>query len=92
MLVNRSLMLMDLIGAEILLAFWVNGQVLHHQRVYLKGPDWLMDFNELLTRKLRLLLSVLNKECGGSEKIWLHSLRVVFFRSMTFFIVRSYWW
>ena len=30
--------------------------------VHLKGPDWLMDFNEPLTRKLRWLLSVLKKK------------------------------
>ena len=68
MLVNRSFMLTDLIGAEILLAFWVKGQVLHHQRVHLKDPDWLMDFSELLTRKLRWLLSVFKKKVVEVKK------------------------
>lgn len=61
-------MLMDFLRTEILLAFWVK-QVLHRERVHLKGPDWLLDFRELLTGKLRWLLSVLKKKkSGGSEK------------------------
>lgn len=79
-------MLMDFLLTEILLAFWVK-QVLHRERVHLKGPDWLLDFRELLTGKLRWLLSVLKKKrVVEVKKIWLHSLRVVLFRSMTFFL------
>ena len=36
---NRSLMLMDRLGPEILLAFWMKGRVLHRKRVHLKVPD-----------------------------------------------------
>ena len=40
MRVNRSLMLIDCKGLEILVAFWMKGQVLHREPVHLKVSGW----------------------------------------------------
>ena len=45
--VNRSLMLMDRLGREILLAFGT--KVLHRERLHLKVPGCLSDVSALLT-------------------------------------------
>ena len=59
--VNRSLMFMDRLGPEILLAFAIKGQVSRRERVYSKVPNWLWDFCALLIRKLPMFMSLLKK-------------------------------
>ena len=49
-------MLMDCLRPEILLAFWMKGQVLQRERVYLKVTGRLSDFSALLTTKFPMLL------------------------------------
>ena len=92
--VNRSLMLMDRLDPEILLAFGIKGQVLHRQSVHVKVPSRLWDFSALLIRKLSMLMLLLKDTSGGSEKIWsvLGSFcRIWSFRGRcVFLIVRLY--
>jgi len=47
----------------------MKGQVLHRARAHLKVPGWSLVSNELLTKKLPMLLSRLNEMSGGCEKI-----------------------
>jgi len=47
----------------------MKGQVLHRARAHLKVPGWSLVWNELLTKKLPMLLSRLNEMSGGCEKI-----------------------
>ena len=62
-------MLMDCLGPEILVAFWMKGQVLHRGRVHLKVPSWLSDFGAHLMRKLPAFLSPLKDTSGESPNI-----------------------
>lgn len=76
---------------EILVSFWMKGQVLHHKHMHLKAPGWLSDFSVLLTRKLSVFLSCLKDVSGGSEKVWLVSGlfgRTLKLLVMLFFTVR----
>ena len=75
---NRSLMLMDRLGAKILLAFWMKGQVLHRERVHLKVPDIGRSyFSVLRTRKLPMSLSRLKDKTGENEIKYLTCFRIV---------------
>ena len=47
------------------------GQVFHRVRLHLKVPGWLLNFNVLLTKKLRKFLSRLNEMSGGRENMCL---------------------
>ena len=67
--VKRSVILMDLLGPDIFSTLWMKGQVLHRERAHLKVPDWSLVWNELLTKKLPMLLSRLNEISGGCVKI-----------------------
>ena len=67
--VKWSVILMDLLGPDIFSTLWTKGQVLHRERAHLKVPDWSLVWNELLTKKLPMLLSRLNEISGGCEKI-----------------------
>ena len=69
--VNRSLMLLDRLGREILLAFGT--KVLHRERLHLKVPGWLSDVSALQTKKLLMILSPLKDTSDGNEKFWLIS-------------------
>ena len=92
-LVNLSLMLIDGLGPEILVAIWIKGHGLHPERVHFKVPGWLWDFSALLTRKLRMFLSRLKDTIGGSEKVCLVSgsfCRILKFLRMMFFTVTGY--
>ena len=83
--VNRSLMLMDRLGREILLTFGT--KVLHRKLFHLKVPDWLLDVSVLLTKKLLMLLSPLKDTSDGNEKFWLFSrsfCRILEFLGMMF--------
>ena len=67
--VKWSVILMDPLVWDIFSTLWMKGQVLHHERVHLKVPDWSLVWNELLTKKLPMFLSRLNEISGGCEKI-----------------------
>lgn len=85
--VNISLMLMDRLGREILLA--LGTEVLHRERLHLKAPGWLSDISALLTKKLLMLLSPLKDTSDGNEKFWLVSrpfCRILEFLRMIFYL------
>ena len=67
--VKWSVILMDLLGANIFSTLGMKGQVLHRGRAHLKVPGWSLVWNELLTKKLPMFLSRLNEISGGCEKI-----------------------
>ena len=67
--VKWSVILMDLLGANIFSTLGMKGQVLHRGRAHLKVPGWSLVWNELLTKKLPMFLSRLNEISGGWEKI-----------------------
>ena len=47
----------------------IKRQVLHRVRVHLKVPGWLSYLNALLTRKLPMFLSRLNKISSGRGNV-----------------------
>ena len=49
----------------------IKGQVLHHVRLHLKVPNWLLDLNALLTKKFPIFLSRLNETSGGRGNLCL---------------------
>ena len=63
---KRSVILTELLGPDILSAFWTKG---HRERSHLKVPGFSIVLNVLLTRKLPTFLSRLNEISGGCEKI-----------------------
>ena len=67
--VKWSVILTDRYGPEILTMLEIKRQVLHRVRVHLKVPGWLSYLNALLTRKLPMFLSRLNKISGGRENV-----------------------
>ena len=67
--VKWSVILMDLLGANIFSTLGMKGQILHRGRAHLKVPGWSLVWNELLTKKLPMFLSRLNEISGGWEKI-----------------------
>ena len=67
--VKWSVILMDLLGHDISSTLWIKGQVLHRERAHLKVPGWLLVWNELVTKKLPVVLSRLNEVSGDCEKI-----------------------
>ena len=73
-----SVTLTDRLGPEILTVLEIKGQVLHHVRLHVKVPGWLLNF---LTKKLSKFLSRLNEVSGGRENMCLvsGSLKTVLF-------------
>ena len=72
--VKWSVIFMDLLDFDIFRStLWMKGQVLHCEQAHLKVPGWSLVWNELLTKKLPVFLSRLNKISGGYEKIVLVS-------------------
>ena len=57
------------IGSWILTVLEIKAQVLHRVRLHVKVPGWLLNLNALLTKKLPMFLSRLNKMIGGRENI-----------------------
>ena len=51
----------------------IKGQVLHRVRLHVKVPDWLLNLNAVLTKKLPKFLSRLNEMGGGRENMCLVS-------------------
>ena len=78
--VKWSVTLTDRLGPEILTVFEIKGQVLHRVRLHVKVPEWLLNLNALLTKKLPKFLSRLNEMSGGRENMCLvsGSLRRIF--------------
>ena len=67
--VKQSVILTDRLGPNILSGFCTKGQVLHREGAHLKVPGFSIVLNVLLTRKLPMFLSRLNKISGSCEKI-----------------------
>ena len=83
--------LTDRLGPEIITLLEIKGQVLHHVRLHVKVPGWLLSLNALLTKKLPKFLSHLNEMSDGRENIFLGSgslWRILKLLRMTFLIVR----
>ena len=68
-----SVTLTDRLGPEILTVLEIKGQVLHHVRLHLKVPGWLLNLNALLTKKLPKFLLRLNEMSGVRENMCLVS-------------------
>ena len=66
---KRSVISTDRLGPDILSAFWMKGQVLHHERLHLKLPGCSIVLNVLLTRKLPTFLSRLNEKAVVAKKL-----------------------
>jgi len=87
--------LTDQLGPEIITVLEIKGQVLHHVRLHVKVPGWLLSLNALLTKKLPKFLSRLNEMSSGRENIFLGSgslRRILKLLRMTFLIVRFCGW
>ena len=63
------MVLIDLLGPDTFSTLGTKEKVFHRERAYLKFPDWSLVLNELLTKKLPMLLSRLNEMSGGCGKI-----------------------
>ena len=66
--VKWSVILMDRLGPDILLALWMKGQVLHRARAHLKVPGWSLVWNELLTKKLPMFCHVWMKRVEVAKR------------------------
>ena len=62
MQVKWSVTLTNRLGPEILTVLEIKGQVLHHVRLHVKVPGWLLSLNALLTKKLPKFLSRLKRK------------------------------
>ena len=73
--VKWSATLTDRLGPEILTMLEIKGQLelLHRVRLHVKAPDWLLNLNALLAKKLPKFLSRLNGMSGGREDMCLVS-------------------
>ena len=90
--VKWSVILADRFGPEILTMLEIEGHVLRRVRLNLKVPDWLSDY-ALLTRKLPMFLSRLNKIIGGRGKMCLaFGIIAEKFLRMTFLTARFSRW
>ena len=63
------MVLTDLLGPDIFSTLGTKEKVFHRERAHLKVPDWSLVLNELLTKKLPIILSRLNEISGGCGKI-----------------------
>ena len=93
--VKWSVTLTDRLGPEILTVLEMKGQVLHRLRLHVKVPGWLLNLNELLTKKLSRFLSRLNEMSSGRENMCLVSgsfRRILKFLRMTFMIAMFCGW
>ena len=63
------MVLTDLLGPDIFSTLATKEKVFHRERAHLKVPDWSLVLNELLTKKLPIILSRLNEISGGCGKI-----------------------
>ena len=67
---ERSVILTDRLGPDILLVLTMKRQVLHRERAHLKVPGCSLVLTALLTKKLpTFFFSPLNEISGGCEKI-----------------------
>ena len=73
--VKWSATLTDRLGPKFLTVLEIKGQLelLHHVRLHMKVPGWLLNLNALLTEKLPKFLSRLNGMSGGRENMCLVS-------------------